>query len=327
LFQNAAGANIQASSCENDDQVDKAPIVITLSSDDAQQLLPLTSIHNIEIANNNSPPVTNLGSKSSSNASEPNSVSSYVALSETQFFAQVIENQQKIMSQLSVLQASVDFLMRKNLHATPTEQPTTSTNRLSIQPMNSKNDFDQLESKLNDETFYTKLVSELTFICGNSGKCRGLDSCYKLVDYFFTRPIFLQCNWTGSTRDANAEKKIPFKFYTKIRSCFMDIIRKSDVNFTENEADKFFKVIIKNAKPRLQNKVNSVTRASKPRVKKHDVEQLQGNGNTDDTNDASPPSQQEPNEEAVDIQTGESVEDNLNGEGNQKEVGQNNEGN
>lgn len=250
------------------------PMVITIRTD-AEQVLPSTSTRNTELASHNTP------------------VGSVI---QNQILEKILENQEKILSQLAYLQASVDFLMGVNM-VKPTEQ---SVNRLPIQPLNSRNDFNELESKLKDETFYNKLVNELTFICGNSGKCKGVDSCYKLVDYFFTRQIFIHCNWTGSTRDSNAEKKIPFKYYSRIRKCFLDIIRKADISFTEHDADKFFKIVIKNAKPRLQNKVNSVARASKPRAKKQQIvnsrsiEQPQENTFINES-----PPQPMPNEEVV----------------------------
>lgn len=183
-----------------------------------------------------------------------------VRMTDTQVYAQLLANQQQMMQQLSVLQSSVDHLMGQQ----SIDKPCKDTySRSFINPIKTISELDELENKLKDKQSYNNLVSALTFVCGSSGKCRGLDSCYKLVDYFFSREFFLNCSWTGSTRDIT-EKKIPLKYYTRVRNCFMEIVRKSDINFTEMECEKFLKVVIKNAKPRLNNKINS---GSKNRTK------------------------------------------------------------
>ncbi|XP_055528914.1 uncharacterized protein LOC129720965 [Wyeomyia smithii] len=81
---------------------------------------------------------------------------------------------------------------------------------------------------------YEKYIRNMSFICGTSGKANGMDSCYKLVDFFLTRPFLLQCSWTGNSRPTGMNQsgvnepgkvtetsKIALKFFKRFRALFL----------------------------------------------------------------------------------------------------------
>lgn len=168
----------------------------------------------------------------------------------------------EIKQQLASLQASVEFIMANICQTLP--EKADRLDKFIIKPVSNRQELQELEDNLKNEIFFSKTLDAMTFICGSSGKSRGVDSCYKLIDHFFTRDLLVNCSWTGSSRQAD-ECKIPLKYFNNIRKCFLTLVSKADRNFGEQECEKFLKTITKNAKQRLTSKITST---SKNRVKK-----------------------------------------------------------
>ena len=111
----------------------------------------------------------------------------------------------------------------------------------------------------------------MKFVCGSEGKSNGVDCCYKLIDYFFTREFLTECSWTGNSRIKDENKavngqsvegpdsggKIPLKFYRNVRTLFLKLIIEADKDFTELKCEEFFKRVMKNSKQRLNAKTCS----------------------------------------------------------------------
>ncbi|XP_049886767.1 uncharacterized protein LOC126381311 [Pectinophora gossypiella] len=187
----------------------------------------------------------------------------------------------EIKQKLAVLQATVDSLFVHVLNqskAAPLNN-TVSNESAVIKPASSRQELEKLEDFLKNECNFSSTVSAMNFICGTSGKSKGLDSCYKLIDYFFTRDLLLFCSWTGTSRQND---KIPLKYYYNTRKCFLCLVRKADNDFSEQECDKFFKTIIKNAKQRMNPKIMSAT---KHRAKKTGADQVQPESSQENINE------------------------------------------
>ncbi|XP_055532054.1 uncharacterized protein LOC129722553 [Wyeomyia smithii] len=144
-------------------------------------------------------------------------------------------------------------------------------------PVNSLDDLDKLEDSLKDDNIIEKYIRSMSFVCGTSGKCNGLDCCYKLVDYFFTRQLLILCSWTGSSRKPVKKNnsdlarssfedndKIALKFYKKIRALFLKLIVLADRDFSEINCDMFFKRIMKNSKQRVVAKQATSKHRNRP---------------------------------------------------------------
>lgn len=172
----------------------------------------------------------------------------------------IFEEQKAVKQKLAELQATVDTLLAHVINLSSKTTPSTDTvSNVSpvIKPVNSRQELEDLEEFLKNEQNFSAIVCAMIFICGTSGKAKGLDCCYKLIDYFFTRDLLLLCSWTGASR---INDKIPLKYFYNTRKCFLTLVRKADKYFTEQDCDKFFKTIIKNAKQRINPKIMSATK-------------------------------------------------------------------
>lgn len=77
-----------------------------------------------------------------------------------------------------------------------------------IKPVSNHQELQELEKYFKNINNLSKTVKSMTFICGSSGKSKGVDSCYKSIDYFRTRDLLLNCSWTGNSRQSDEGKKI-----------------------------------------------------------------------------------------------------------------------
>ncbi|XP_065083434.1 uncharacterized protein LOC135705589 [Ochlerotatus camptorhynchus] len=216
----------------------------------------------------------------------------------------IVNNQLKLMQALAKMQTGVDYLMESNMFGNI--QPNDKTNIL-LKPVDSLSDLNALEESLKEPTAMEKYITNMSFICGTDGKSTGMDSCYKLVDFFITREFMHLCSWTGNSKvtdendSLNAQflespGKIPLKFYTNFRSLFLKLIRLADKDFTEVKCDEFFKRVMKNSKARLQAKTASKhkNRPNNLKYKSRKTEISTGNGQEEPTEKKTSESAQAP---------------------------------
>lgn len=180
----------------------------------------------------------------------------------------IVNNQIKLMQALAKLQTGVDYLMENNMFG---NHQSKDPAKILLKPVNSLAELIDLEESLKEANTIDKYVVNMGFICGTDGKASGMDSCYKLIDYFITREFMHSCSWTGNTKvtdenspistlqtaQSEATGKIPLKFYVHFRSLFLKLIRMADKDFTEMKCDEFFKRVMKNSKARLLAKSSS----------------------------------------------------------------------
>lgn len=182
------------------------------------------------------------------------------------FFKTILKNRKQR------LQAKVVPTMPAVIPMTLPTLPMLPSQDTVIKPVSSLEELEELEKKLQDEAQMRKYINGMSFICGTSDKVRAIDCCYKLIDYFVTRDFLTQCSWTGGARandgsETSAEgekKKIPMKFYTKIRALFTSLVLLVDRDFSEFQCEKFFKTILKNAKQRLNAKTMTSRQKNRP---------------------------------------------------------------
>lgn len=175
------------------------------------------------------------------------------------------------------MDAKIDFVLGEpgaKLVATETPEKVMTV-------INTKDEFDDFEKKLEGEQFRLSLIDGMSFICGTTGREKGVNCAYKLIDYVFTREFLTKCSWTGAARtqegdsdtettaapaSANepAKEKVPFKFYNRTRHFFLSLINKADSSFSELATDKFFKTVIKNSVQRLHAKAQTSTTKNRP---------------------------------------------------------------
>lgn len=240
LLSFSASSKSHVSNCSNE------PIIITVTTDRALSVVSASSSGSAAISE------TNL----TSNVTQHEVIQS---LQESNQLQLIYEEQKQIRQQLTVLQASVDLIMQNLCKTAPDDESCFESCSAIIKPVSNHQELQELEKYFNDNNNFSKTVESMTFICGSSGKSKGVDSCYKLIDYFFTRDLLLNCSWTGTSRQRD-EGKIPLKYFCNTRKCFLTLVMKSDKYFGEQECDKFFKTVIKNAKQRLNPKIMSATK-------------------------------------------------------------------
>ncbi|XP_069363481.1 uncharacterized protein [Maniola hyperantus] len=167
---------------------------------------------------------------------------------------ETIENgQMNIMMKLSELGAQIEGF----LHQTQQEKLSTV---VGFEPIDSVEDLEQFNELLKDKESSDKLKEKLAVVCG-TGKGKGTNNCFSLVDVMFTRRFLTECSWAGGSR--NDKKKTCFKAYNRVISFFFDLIYNSDKKFTVLECETFFKNILKNSVRRNSSKLlrTSATKA------------------------------------------------------------------
>lgn len=197
----------------------------------------------------------------------------------------IMDNQTNLMKTVARMQTTLDFLVESMVENDAPQKMYLSKEhdtKSIIAPVECLDDLNNLEKLLDDQKTLQKLSSSMAFICGTSGKAQGIDCCYKLIDFFFTRQFLTQCSWTGATRltDANARSgpsdgiesgpsdeiesgpstssgvvgKVPLKFFRKTRQLFLNLVMRADKDFSELDSEKFFKTVLKNSKQRTTAK-------------------------------------------------------------------------
>lgn len=190
------------------------------------------------------------------------------------------QNQAKMAHGMARMDAKIDFVLGEpgaKLMATETPEKVMTV-------INTKEEFDAFEKKLKGEQFRLSLIDGMSFICGTTGREKGVNCAYKLIDYVFTREFLTKCSWTGAARTQHdsegdsetettadpassnepAKEKVPFKFYNRTRHFFLTLINKADSSFSELATDKFFKTVIKNSVQRLNAKAQTSTTKNRP---------------------------------------------------------------
>lgn len=205
----------------------------------------------------------------------------------------IVNNQVKLMQAIAKMQTGVDYVIENNLLGTGKQK---DPDEILLKPVGSLQELNALEESLKESAALEKYLTNMGFICGTDGKASGMDSCYKLIDYFITREFMHSCSWTGNTKvtDENTplntlsltitqpdvSGKVPLKFYVHFRSLFLKLIRLADKDFTEVKCDEFFKRVMKNSKARLQAKSSSrhKNRPSNLKYKSRKEEASDGHG-------------------------------------------------
>lgn len=126
------------------------------------------------------------------------------------------------------------------------------------------NDLDNFEKNLSDAILKEEYRKKLHVLC-NKGSGKGTSNAYYLIDHLFDREFLKGCSWTGSSKKDSDTEKICFKAFQKTIQFFFDIVHESDKTFTKADCEKFFKIVLKNARQRCES--NKRASASRQRVK------------------------------------------------------------
>ncbi|KAJ2939877.1 hypothetical protein O0L34_g6577 [Tuta absoluta] len=133
-----------------------------------------------------------------------------------------------------------------------------------MKPIDSAEDLENLELVLSDETQKNRLTKLYSILCtkssGNGGTC-----AYKLLDVMFTRDFICKCSWSGGSRGKDI--KIGFKQYKNVLNFFFSMVHYWDPNFTIEDNERFFKVVLRNALKRKEMKNLRATTARAKRSK------------------------------------------------------------
>ncbi|XP_045473413.1 uncharacterized protein LOC123679900 [Harmonia axyridis] len=174
----------------------------------------------------------------------------------------VLENQHKIMKELSNFQVVFEMTMKKKNASESHSQNNCDISP--IRPIDSLETLKEFNEKLNDPEVFTEYVNRLSFICGRDTRMKGIDHGYLLVDKFFTRNFFTLCSWAGGARVPNS--KFGFKFYENVINLFFKLVHLADQKFSLEDCEDFFKGVIRNC-VRRNNALNIRTSRSKNRPK------------------------------------------------------------
>lgn len=178
-----------------------------------------------------------------------------------------------IIQQQAKMQTSLDILVNiLNDHLQiekKQEQQTVTKNFIISAPIDSEEKLKNLEEHLKNENHMQQVVSEMSYICGRSGKQNGMDVCYKLIDNFLERNFVSSCSWTGNTKvGGGSTSKVAIKYFVHFRKCFLKTVLLADKDFSEQKCDIFLKRILKNSNQRKRSK--KIMSASKKRPKNLD---------------------------------------------------------
>lgn len=116
-------------------------------------------------------------------------------------------------------------------------------------------------------------ITQMTSVHWSRTNTPGRSIALSIVDNFFDRKFLTTCSWTGSGHGTN---KITFRRYQSIIGVFHEIIRFSDLSFTIEETERFFKSVLKNAVKRTAAKL---MRKSTKRLRKLVTSRSNGIGN------------------------------------------------
>lgn len=184
----------------------------------------------------------------------------------------VVENQKKIALKLASLtiqleetKASISQEKERPVNVTllqdqlRTEEENES---FSIKHIENQQQLEILETDLADKAKKKKLFKTLSLLC-SSKSGSGTTCAYKLLDILFSKNFLCQCSWSGGSKGEIS--KVPFKNYKNIRIFFFEIVNSWDSKFTDDDAEKFLKLVIRNASKR---KLMKGLRQSSKRIRK-----------------------------------------------------------
>lgn len=142
---------------------------------------------------------------------------------------------------------------------------------------------EMLEANLADKAQKKKFSKTLSLLC-SSTVGGGTTCAYKLLDVIFSRDFLCQCSWSGGSKGEIS--KIPLKNYKNFRKFFFEIVNSWDSKFTDDDAEKFLKLVVRNAAKRkaMKGLRQSTKRTRKSRNCGNDVkygEKLQDSASKD----------------------------------------------
>lgn len=145
-----------------------------------------------------------------------------------------IENlQENILNKLSTLSTNIHEFLRQ------THQDKITSN-IGFKPIDNILDLQNLDDALKQKDCLHSFKEKLSLVCG-TGKGRGLNNCYALVDVMFTRRFLTECSWAGGSKNAEAKKNC-FKAYHRVINLFFEVIQHSDKTFTLLECEAFLRM-------------------------------------------------------------------------------------
>lgn len=201
----------------------------------------------------------------------------------------LLENQEKIFQQMAKFETMLDAAVLEFIK-TPTQCASCSKkkdnsvfNNDLFSPIEEIEQLNSLEEKLKKQDVFQNYVEQLSHICGKSGKCKGFDVSYNLVDKIFSRNFLVLCSWAGGSRDK--QEKIPFKFYKNIIHLFFEVVKLADNNFTLTDMEIFFKNVIRNSvKRNSSSNMRSSKTKQRPSNLSYKTKQSGEEGTTGDDN-------------------------------------------
>lgn len=197
---------------------------------------------------------SNMESRLDSLAEKVNSLSeNIIIVQKNQQFLH--KTQQDILLSLSHINTQFEELIKK-VHI----QPQVNECDVSFKRISDQESFDNFEKMLEDANFSQNIMKQMCAICGTH-RGKGINNAYALVDMLFERTFLQQCSWAGGSRTDSS--KICFKSRTNTLKFFFTIINKADENFTFTDTQKFFKIILRNSRQRVesQQERKSVTKS------------------------------------------------------------------
>lgn len=75
--------------------------------------------------------------------------------------------------------------------------------QISLQPVKSLTDFENLQESFRDDNFVKQTVASIGSVHGRHRYTgRGATVSFQIIDLFFARDFLLQCSWTGTSRSS-----------------------------------------------------------------------------------------------------------------------------
>lgn len=192
----------------------------------------------------------------SDNDTEEHSLAYYEAQSSSdtkKTTAQILENQNKMMSKLASMSAQLKTIAKQynnNTTLTTYDVSSTSSSKVSSPIIENKKQLDDFENDLNDPEKKKTLLSKYSIFF--KGRGQAITCAYILMDALFSRKFLTKCSWAGGSR--GEEGKIAFKSYKNILIFLYEVIQECDSNFSLLDCYSFVKTILKNSIKRCQSK-------------------------------------------------------------------------
>ncbi|XP_047028718.1 uncharacterized protein LOC124636601 [Helicoverpa zea] len=197
----------------------------------------------------------------------------------------VVANQKKIALKLASLAVQLEETKERPVSVALLQDQLGSEENesFSITPIENQQQMEMLEANLADKAQKKKFSKTLSLLC-SSTVGGGTTCAYKLLDVIFSRDFLCQCSWSGGSKGEIS--KIPLKNYKNFRKFFFEIVNSWDSKFTDDDAEKFLKLVVRNAAKRkaMKGLRQSTKRTRKSRNCGNDVkygEKLQDSASKD----------------------------------------------